>query len=51
MGGLTPTSTSHRPINNFIKEEFKIALHDAKQVLFMMRVGEVSIAAFIKTNI
>jgi hypothetical protein len=51
MGDLKPTSTWLRPIDNFTKEEFKDALNEASQVLFLMRVGEVSIAAFIKTNI
>jgi hypothetical protein len=39
MGGLTPTSTKHMPINNFTKDEFKDALEDARQVLFLMRLG------------
>jgi hypothetical protein len=51
MGDLELTSTWLRPINNFTKDEFKDALSYASQVLFMMRVGEVSIAAFIKTEI
>ena len=50
MGGLTPTSTSLSSLNTLTKEEFKDVLDDAKQALFLMKVGEISIAAFIKTK-
>jgi hypothetical protein len=51
MGSLTPDCTSLKLHNAITKEEFKDALQNKKQVLFLMRVGQVSIAAFIKTNL
>jgi hypothetical protein len=51
MGNLSPYCTSLKLHKAITKEEFKDALHNKKQVLFLMKVGEISIAAFIKTNL